>query len=221
MRILCLHGAGTNSEIFKIQLGPVIHHLLQDDPTLSFEFYDAGVECPPAQGIEALSEGPFYQWYLWDHLQKIPPAQTATNAIDNVLDIIAEEGPFDGVVGFSQGAAITASVLAHYSKKNPLEPQTNLFKFAMFICGSKPFTYDGMNRIDQCGKPVVQIPTAHVVGKKDQWYKESLGLFALCDAHSAKIYDHGQGHSLPVNPQTTGVVAQMFKILSAKANFAC
>uniref|UniRef100_A0A0D2XFP9 Serine hydrolase domain-containing protein n=1 Tax=Fusarium oxysporum (strain Fo5176) TaxID=660025 RepID=A0A0D2XFP9_FUSOF len=149
--------------------GPVIHHLLQDDPTLSFEFYDAEVECPPAQGIEALSEGPFYQWYLWDYLQKIPPAQTATNAIDNVLDIIAEEGPFDGVVGFSQGAAITASVLAHYSKKNPLEPQTNLFKFAMFICGSKPFTYDGMNRIDQCGKPVVQIPTAHVVGKKDQW----------------------------------------------------
>ncbi|KAH7199374.1 serine hydrolase FSH [Fusarium oxysporum] len=168
-----------------------------------------------------LSEGPFYQWYLWDHLQKIPPAQTATNAIDNVLDIIADEGPFDGVVCFSQGAAITASVLAHYSKKNPLEPQTNLFKFAMFICGSKPFTYDGMNRIDQCGKPVVQIPTAHVVGKKDQWYKESLGLFALCDAHSAKIYDHGQGHSLPVNPQTTGVVAQMFKNLSAKANFAC
>src|SRR6478735_90222 len=61
-------------------------------------------------GIEALFEGPFYQWYLWDHLQKIPPAQTATNAIDNVLDIIAEEGPFDGIVGFSQGAAITASV---------------------------------------------------------------------------------------------------------------
>lgn len=30
--------------------GPVIHHLLQDDPTLSFEFYDAEVECPPAQG---------------------------------------------------------------------------------------------------------------------------------------------------------------------------
>ncbi|KAF4440058.1 hypothetical protein F53441_12380 [Fusarium austroafricanum] len=220
MRILCLHGAGTNSEIFRIQLGSVIHNLLQDDPTLSFEFYDAEVECPPAKGIEALSEGPFYEWYSWDPQQRILPAETTTDAIDNVLDMIAEEGPFDGVVGFSQGAAIIASVLAHYSKQNPLQPQTNLFKFAMFICGSKPFTYDGMSRIDHCCKPIVQIPTAHVVGKKDQWYKESLGLFALCDSHSAKIYDHGQGHSLPVNPQTTGVVSQMFKNLSAKAEFA-
>src|SRR6478609_3711037 len=107
-----------------------------------------------SQGIEALSKGPFFEWYSWDHLQRVPPAETATNSIDNVLDIIAEEGPFDGVMGFSQGAAMIASVLAHYSTQNPLEPQTNLFKFAIFICGSKPFTYDGMSRIDACAKPV-------------------------------------------------------------------
>lgn len=174
-----------------------------------------------SQGIEGLSKGPFFEWYSWDHLQRVPPAETATNSIDNVLDIIAEEGPFDGVIGFSQGAAMIASVLAHYSTQNPLEPQTNLVKFAIFICGSKPFTYDGMSRIDTCGKPVVQIPTAHIVGKKDQWYKESLGLHSLCDAHSARIFDHGQGHSLPVIPQVTRVVSHMFKSLSAKADFAC
>lgn len=165
--------------------------------------------------------GPFFEWYSWDHLKRTPPAETATNAIENVLSIVSEEGPFDGVVGFSQGAAIAASVLAHYSKQNPLEPQSNLFKFAMFICGSKPFTYDGMNLIDPSSRPVVQIPTAHVVGKKDMWYKESLGLLALCENQSTKVYDHGQGHVLPANPPTTRVVAQMFKYLTAKASLVC
>ncbi|KAM5376230.1 hypothetical protein ACJZ2D_005601 [Fusarium nematophilum] len=86
----------------------------------------------------------------------------------------------------------------------------------MFICGSKPFTYDGINRIDPSHKPAVQRPTAQVVRKKDMWFKESLGLLAPCENQSAKIYDHGQGHYLPVNSPTTGAVAQMFKYLTAK-----
>ncbi|KAE8380495.1 serine hydrolase FSH [Aspergillus bertholletiae] len=222
MRILCLHGAGTNSEIFKVQLGPLIHHLLKDDATYSFEFIDAEVDCTPAEGIQALSLGPFREWYTWDFVKRVPPKETVTQAIEYILSIIEEDGPFDGVIGFSQGGAIVSALLAHYSNQHPLEPQTNLFKFAVFICSSRPFTYDGGAMFDAgVHGQVIRIPTAHIVGRKDMWYKESLGLHALCDRSWAKLYDHGQGHFLPVNQKTTVAVADILKNTASRAFLTC
>lgn len=222
MRLLCLHGAGTNSDIFKIQLGPLIHHLLKEDSTYSFEFVDAEVDCPPAEGIEALYPGPFREWYTWDFAKRVPPRETVTDAIESILSIIEEDGPFDGLIGFSQGCAVASALLAHYSTLHPCEPQTNLFKFAVFICGSRPFNYYGSELLDaSVHGQVIQIPTAHVVGRNDPWYKESLGLYSLCDGQSAKLYDHGQGHLLPVNQNTTTIVADMLKYTASRAFLTC
>ena len=61
------------------------------------------------------------------------------NAQEYVLDIIEEEGPFDGVMGFSQGAALAASLILERRKKNPFD---EIFKFAIFICATLPFNRD-------------------------------------------------------------------------------
>lgn len=61
------------------------------------------------------------------------------DAQEYVLDIIEDEGPFDGVMGFSQGAALAASLILEQRKRNSLE---DLFKFAIFICATLPFNQD-------------------------------------------------------------------------------
>lgn len=53
--------------------------------------------------------------------------------------MLEEEGPFDGLLGFSQGAALCASILLQASSK--IRPQKSLpVKFAVFICGILPWT---------------------------------------------------------------------------------
>ena len=61
------------------------------------------------------------------------------NAFDYINEIIEEEGPFDGVFGFSQGAALASSMMLEHSKAKPLD---DLFKFAVFIAASLPFDLD-------------------------------------------------------------------------------
>ena len=56
-----------------------------------------------------------------------------------VLEIIEEQGTFDGVIGFSQGAALASSLILRRAKPSPLE---DLFNTAIFMCASLPFDLD-------------------------------------------------------------------------------
>ncbi|KAI4149384.1 MAG: hypothetical protein LQ340_004663 [Diploschistes diacapsis] len=52
--------------------------------------------------------------------------------------LIKTKGPFDGVLGFSQGAALAASLLLHHQINSPDQPAP--FKAAIFICSPVPFS---------------------------------------------------------------------------------
>lgn len=53
-----------------------------------------------------------------------------------LLDLLKEEGGFDGVLGYSGGAAFAAQVMIHHSRAN--EGGEPLFRFAVFINGGTP-----------------------------------------------------------------------------------
>lgn len=61
------------------------------------------------------------------------------DAHDLILNFIEDEGPFDGVIGFSQGAALASSLILRRAKDITAEP---LFQIAVFICASLPFDLD-------------------------------------------------------------------------------
>ena len=52
------------------------------------------------------------------------------------MEFIEEEGPFDGIIGFSQGATLAASIMLEHAKTNPFE---DIFKLAIFVGASLPF----------------------------------------------------------------------------------
>lgn len=135
MRFLCLHGMGTNSSIFEAQLAPIVANL---DPSHEFVYVNGEIECEPAEGVATIFSGPFYCYYG----QPTPDQLQA--AFDLVHDVMEEEGPFDGIIGFSQGAALAASLLLNYRKKNP-RGGCDLFRAAIFTCGSLPFDPDAVD----------------------------------------------------------------------------
>lgn len=105
-----------------------------------------------------------------------------------------DEGPFDGVLGFSEGASVAASLIL----RQFAETRTSPFKFAIFICGIPPFRWDsqGIISADETTKRI-NIPTAHVVGSKDPLYQGSRVLYNLCHQPSASMFEHHGGHTIP------------------------
>lgn len=167
-------------------------------------------------------QGPFRSWYTWDRIKRVPPRETLSTALEYILSIVEEEGPFDGIIGFSQGAALASTLLAHYSTQRPFDPRANPFKFAIFICGSRPFNDEGTRLLQfATDGQIIRIPTVHVIGARDQWYQESLELFKLCDAKTAKLYDHGQGHILPANRKVTMAIADLIRHTASRAFLTC
>ncbi|GIJ97914.1 hypothetical protein Aspvir_000020 [Aspergillus viridinutans] len=127
MRFLCLHGHGTNSSILEAQLEPIRAYLPRN---WEFEFLDGEMETEPAPGVDAIFPGPYFCY----HGEPVP--NDVQNAYDLVLEVVREEGPFDGVLGFSQGAAMASTLLLNHARTNPTE---ELFKMGVFISAMMPF----------------------------------------------------------------------------------
>ncbi|OJJ67663.1 hypothetical protein ASPBRDRAFT_78353 [Aspergillus brasiliensis CBS 101740] len=131
MRVLCLHGYGTSADALKYQLSGLLHSA---DPSWEFHMLSGEVECPPAPGIETNFTGPYYCWTrTFD-----PPSIEDAHGL--IAEAIEDQGPFDGALGFSQGAATLASFLLEYAESNPEEPLP--FRFAIFCSTTIPCSSD-------------------------------------------------------------------------------
>ncbi|EXJ91410.1 hypothetical protein A1O1_04522 [Capronia coronata CBS 617.96] len=112
MRILCLHGYGTSGAIMRSQMHAVIS---QADPSYEFVFLDGEYECPPAQGLGGSVDGPtlcFNKAFGPDEIQ---------SSLDHLDDFIETEGPFDGILGFSQGGSLALSYLLRDAETKSLD----------------------------------------------------------------------------------------------------
>ncbi|KAJ9654234.1 hypothetical protein H2198_006694 [Neophaeococcomyces mojaviensis] len=153
MRFLCLHGRGTNSDIFESQLGkrtrfldylrPSTRQGIHADffnglaalvsriaPHHTFDFVDAPFECSAAPGISEVYPAPYLAWH-----SRYDP-EYVSEVHDFLASVIEEDGPYDGIMGFSQGASLAASLLLcheHIRCSRPDEQLDPLFKVAIFF----------------------------------------------------------------------------------------
>ncbi|KAJ5260473.1 hypothetical protein N7478_012078 [Penicillium angulare] len=131
MRFLCLHGMGTSSDIFSSQLGVIIADL--ERLGHEFVFVDGLHECNTSSDVAAVYPGPYLCYY------PLPTPELVRAAHEQIFDAIAEEGPIDAIISFSQGAALAASILLQDAKEKPHEDMIGL---AVFISASLPFDLD-------------------------------------------------------------------------------
>ncbi|KAJ6030991.1 DUF341 domain protein [Penicillium herquei] len=147
--------------------------------------------------VEKYYDGPFLSYYDWNSATSI---HTAYQLIE---ELIEEQGPFDGIMGFSQGGSLAASFLLHHATTYPSQPVELLFRFAIIICSGNPFDARGpttrrYHPNEDTGR--IPIPTGHIVGRKDDEYPGQLLLHRLCDSRRATLYNHGGGHEIPRDP---------------------
>ncbi|KAK9321245.1 DUF341 domain oxidoreductase [Lipomyces orientalis] len=229
LRFLCLHGLGSNADIFKSQLGPLITELERDN-SAEFTFVDGPVAQPAGPGIAGVYDGPYLGYFRCDQL---PPAhdvaalgqalrsnvfrESIAAAFHLIDGIVEDEGPFDGVVGFSHGATLAAAFLLHHiATRQTHDPPWGPFRCAVFIAGLAPFEEDGRRiRADERGA-VFKMPSVHVAGQEDEVFEESLNLYRLCERDGTALVMHEKGHLVPREREDLMAVARAIRGLESK-----
>lgn len=130
-------------------------------------------------------------------------AESATKALDDLGRFVELEGPYDGFIGFSIGAALLASYLIREVALRPSKPLP--IKCAIFLSGGAPLDHVALARgeialIDSfLDTPMLpRLATAHIWGRNDKlWASRSELLAALCDPEEATIFLHDEAHAVP------------------------
>ena len=119
---------------------------------------------------------------------------------------VTEEGPFDGVMAFSQGAGLAASLIVHRMQRDVdgerLHPT---FACAIFFSGgipedprtllsNEPRTWMQFEEYAEA----IEIPTVHIWGRNDDMYP-NFGpvLSRLCKCSEREELIHNGGHEIP------------------------
>ena len=93
---------------------------------------DAPYPTTPAAGVELFYPPPYYTFYRGTGVSVI----RATH--EWLRELLDRDGPYDGVMLFSQGCSLISSFLMYHQAENPHLPSP--FKVAIFICGGVPLS---------------------------------------------------------------------------------
>ncbi|XP_022631533.1 esterase FUS5 isoform X3 [Vigna radiata var. radiata] len=104
-RILCLHGFRTSGEILKQLVlrwpEPVIQKL-------ELVFLDGQFPSLGRSDVEGIFDPPYYEWFQAN--EDFSEYRNFEECLAYIQDFMLKNGPFDGVLGFSQGAILAAAL---------------------------------------------------------------------------------------------------------------
>lgn len=104
-------------------------------------------------------------------------AVTAAEALEHLIGIIKEHGPFDGIIGYSEGALIAGTLIMKEQELRETSDYNNTFKLAMFFGGWPPLKPD-LKGFLLADETEMQIPvaTCHV----SEYFPALFALFPAC-----------------------------------------
>lgn len=89
--------------------------------------------------------------------------ESAQEALDYLYRIMEDEGPFDGIIGYSEGATVAATLLLHEQRRMEREGRDPMFKCALFFAGWPPMSpeLDRLVLADESDLTIT-IPSCHI-----------------------------------------------------------
>ena len=159
---------------------------------------------------------PEQKYHQFRHSVESKGTEAIQQVLDRIYRILDEEGPFDGIIGNSEGATIAATFLIDYLQRVAKKNRQADLKCAVFMSGGAPFTADGKDVLlaDEHGQ-VITIPTCHIIGWNDSVVDGAIALYHLCNEDSATVVDHGKGHMVPHDEASSRIMVKGIRDLIA------
>ncbi|EAW12048.1 uncharacterized protein ACLA_008080 [Aspergillus clavatus NRRL 1] len=249
-RILCLHGGGTNARIFRAQCRALTNHTRDE-----YRFVFAEAPFPSNSGSDVLAVysqwGPFRRWLRWrrEHPDIMP--QDAVAAINESLlaairtdDRSGATGEWIGILGFSQGAKVAASLLYQQQTRPSERNALPRFRFGVLLAGQGPLVSLEVDPevIRSSGMPdagqitdasleneavwwgrakgnVLRTPTLHVHGLRDPGLERHRLLFEeFCHAKTRRVLQWDGDHRVPIKLKDVLQVIQQIRELARETD---
>ncbi|KAL2860249.1 serine hydrolase FSH [Aspergillus pseudodeflectus] len=238
LKLLMLHGYTQSGPLFHAKSRALIKHITKAFPLHEVSaLYPTGplrlnpADIPGYTPQEGSGSGAAdseeteiesYGWYRRSNTAEPPLYVGLEDGLDTIAKVLSEEGPFDGVIGFSQGAAMAAMVVslleekrqdafAHFASSSSSGVEGFAYpasfaklshpalKFAVCYSG---FRSPGDRYRAFYESPPIQTPVLHVLGSLDAVVEESRSrsLIEACVGDpeaEGKVVWHPGGHFLP------------------------
>ncbi|XP_053187712.1 esterase OVCA2 [Scomber japonicus] len=204
LRVLCIHGYRQNSSSFREKTG-ALRKLLKKQVELIYmsaplsvqhvnsEAPDKGNGPGPGPGGDEDHRG----WWFSDTQARSFSAQQQCEeslgldeSVAAVREAVKDQGPFDGILGFSQGAAFVAMLCSLQEQK--LEPEF-CFRFAILVAGFRSACREHQKFYDG----PIQIPSLHVFGLEDRVIPDNMSRELLPSFQDPQVLTHPGGHFVP------------------------
>lgn len=191
LKILCLHAAGSTGESFSKM--PGMNDLEEALP--GYEFVYANAAYPLWEGYKDEYGDEKRMWILDPPGGKKQPTTDSAYSdasIEALDELLASEGPFAGILGYSQGAAYVPVYLSRVPD--------NTFDFALTFCGYPTLTHLGILSVVEERSPFANISSLVWIGKRDVFIPPSLTQETIPFFESPSLVESCLGgHEVPRN----------------------
>lgn len=194
LKILALHGLRQNGDTFRARTRKLRQSL---EDIAEFTYVTSPMQYSPrgdtrAATLAAFGEIPEYpmQRAWWLASEDNSEYEGFDASVVYLEAVFREQGPFDGVLGFSQGGTLAAILAA-------MQPHPAMaLRFA--ICISS-FPSRARAHAPYVQPQSVKLPTLHVLGLNDIMVTpdRSIKLFEVFDPATSTLVKHGGGHFVP------------------------
>jgi pimeloyl-ACP methyl ester carboxylesterase len=153
-------------------------------------------------------QGPYREW--WNAIERFDGTVEYVGldrSIDFVRETLAKRGPYDLVIGYSQGSAL-ATILTALAERGDLAPSDAGWR-GVVLFNSGPPPRDSRILPLFRGRPL-KTPSVHVLGgPTDVVYVGQKAMVELWSPRSRTVLEHGEGHVTPTAIRSPEVIAQL------------
>jgi pimeloyl-ACP methyl ester carboxylesterase len=205
LRVLCLHGYHGDAQVLRRQMAPLADSL---DGLVALVYLDA----------PSLAAGDFGWWHAEAAERGAGVRPGAKHyrgwqrTHEAIVSAFALQGPFDGVFGFSQGAALTSLLVGLRSCGDPAgnapgRPESGIssqtkslaFDFAVMAGGFVVADTDLASLYEE--KSHYDLPSAHIIGRSDAVVPKEASLALASRFNNPLILAHEGGHVISNAPE--------------------
>lgn len=193
-RILAVHSFRTSGSIFEQQMKRAkLDARLADLVEIVYADAPWPASGPIPADVSPYFAGPYYEWLTVnqqsDGSLSVDPEQFAKTE-QYLADVIKKLGPFDGLMGFSQGALVCTALLS-LQQAGLVFKNLPKFKFCVLFAGAKP----SARQLAQALSQKINVPSFHIIGEADELLQQSLLL--LQSYTKPLLLFHHRGHVIP------------------------
>lgn len=205
MRLLFLHGFQQSPSIIQEETGFLQPYLSQ----IVGEEVEFVYPAAPFPSTPRATGDPTYSWWPEDGNEEY------RKTFAYLSGVLEQDGPFEGAVGFSQGATLACLMAALLEQPEPNRPNDfktrhNAFRFVLSFSGYR----EDDPRVQQYYAPGINTPVMHFINSTDPILAEDrcLRLVNTCVDSDGRVVSYaGEGHRVPATKKAKMAMARFLQ----------